>query len=98
MPTAAASIRCALALACAALCACMNQQVALDGEDTGTLSGGVRGIWELDVSPSEDGRPPASQTLVEFELSASSSDFDQQVLAGTVVEIEGTGFDGPTTV
>jgi len=98
MPTAGASLRCGFAFLCASLCACVNQQVALEGDDTNSFSGGLRGSWELDASESEDDQPPASQTLVELELSTSSSDFDQEVVAGTVVEIEGTGLDGPTSV
>ena len=58
MPTAGAWFRCGFALLCAGLCACMNQQVALEGDDTGTFSGGLRGSWELDASESVDDRPP----------------------------------------
>jgi hypothetical protein len=84
--------------ACVLLTGCASQQIELHGEDDSTFFAGLHGTWTPDSTTLPDGRPPPTELMLEIDVSASSSDFSQQVPDGSVIELGPVLFDGPTEV
>ncbi len=73
---------------------CLLPNDTIDGADRDTTFGALRASWILGETPTRSGSGTV-RTLIDVEVSGSSSGFEQRLASGQAIAVGGTQFVGP---